>query len=587
MTLVAGRARCEAPRLDPARLRRRPRAAQLRRWPSSGRPACAAPRSTSSRPGRRCCSRSGCLLVLARRAAGPLRFRPSARRLARARLRRARRRLGAHPAALARRRRDPPRRRARRPPRPASGRRVLLRPRARPDVRDARRLGVTILGAACAVAAFGLIDIYAIPLSWWRSSGAPGWFTKQLGFTYKGLSNLPENFVYNTGNEHPLRRLVSIFLSPLAASYMFVTALLLAAAWCVQPPAAARWSGCRRPALALRRAPLDALAQLLPRARARARRLRGRCGRSGGSRSSAPRSRVVVVGLAFVKAYPHIAPETSFTAARARTIQQQLARATRPAPARRSASAGSRTRAPRAISAEPPRRDQDRPPPPAGLRPRQRRLDRGAHERHDQGRRVDLHRARRRRRARRRAALRRLVARRARPALPLHAPGSAPRSSRCSRSGCRPTSSACPGSSTSSGRSPAGACPTRDLSTPACQTCRKSVLRRGGRAYRGRRADHAPRSPRRGCRRSVSSPRATSLRGGHGATVAGRAREPDAHAGLAQPRRHPGDDRLDDLRPRLDDDRPAAVRATPRRSSSSRCRRTASAARRPATRRIT
>ena len=57
----------------------------------------------------------------------------------------------------------------------------------------------TILVTAAAVAAFGLVDIYAIPLQWWRDSGAPGWFRDQLGFTYQGLSGLPENFVYNTG----------------------------------------------------------------------------------------------------------------------------------------------------------------------------------------------------------------------------------------------------------------------------------------------------------------------------------------------------------------------------------------------------
>src|SRR5262249_55161915 len=99
---------------------------------------------------------------------------------------------------------------------------------------DARRLGATIIAAAAAVAAFGLVDIYSIPLSAWRSSGAPGWFSKQLGFGYTGLSGLPENFVYNTGNEHPLRRLVSTFLSPLASSYMLVTALLLCAVWLVR-----------------------------------------------------------------------------------------------------------------------------------------------------------------------------------------------------------------------------------------------------------------------------------------------------------------------------------------------------------------
>ena len=52
---------------------------------------------------------------------------------------------------------------------------------------------------------------------------------------------------------------------------------------------------------------------------------------------------------------------------------------------------------------------------------------------------------------------------------------------------------------------------------------------------------------------------ALTARGGGGSDGAGRPREPDAHARLAQPRRHPGDDRLDDLRPRLDGDRPPAV----------------------------
>jgi hypothetical protein len=99
-------------------------------------------------------------------------------------------------------------------------------------VPEVLRLGRTILATGAAVAAFGLVDAYAVPLLWWRNhSGAVGWFTHQLGFAYQGLSGLPENFVYNTGNEHPLRRLVSTFLSPLATSYLLVVALLVAAAW--------------------------------------------------------------------------------------------------------------------------------------------------------------------------------------------------------------------------------------------------------------------------------------------------------------------------------------------------------------------
>ena len=44
-------------------------------------------------------------------------------------------------------------------------------------------------------------------------------------------AGLPENFVFNVGGDRPfLRRLVSTFLSPLASAYLFVVALLVAAA---------------------------------------------------------------------------------------------------------------------------------------------------------------------------------------------------------------------------------------------------------------------------------------------------------------------------------------------------------------------
>ncbi len=178
-------------------------------------------------------------------------------------------------------------------------------------VRDVRRLGATIIASASVLAVFGLVDIYAIPLSWWRHSGAPGWFSHQLGFGYQGLSGLPENFVYNTGNEHPLRRLVSFFLSPLASSYMLVTALLVCAAWfrrlrprlVVWVPvtlllfAGLLWTHSRSSYLALAFGLLVFAAvdrhDWLPLAGAAA--------------------AVVAVGLLFVKAYPHIAPSTTFT----------------------------------------------------------------------------------------------------------------------------------------------------------------------------------------------------------------------------------------------------------------------------------
>ena len=80
-----------------------------------------------------------------------------------------------------------------------------------------------------------------MPLQWWRGLGAPGWFAEQLGLAYRGLSGLPENFVYNTGDEQPLRRLVSTFLCPLATSYVLVVALLLTAAWWTRYGPAPTW----------------------------------------------------------------------------------------------------------------------------------------------------------------------------------------------------------------------------------------------------------------------------------------------------------------------------------------------------------
>jgi O-Antigen ligase len=93
---------------------------------------------------------------------------------------------------------------------------------------DMRRLAWTLLGTAGVVAAVGIIDVYAVPIGWWRTNGVVDYFHKQLGYDYNGTGGLPENFIYNTGSElHFLRRLVSTFLSPLASGYLMVVALLL------------------------------------------------------------------------------------------------------------------------------------------------------------------------------------------------------------------------------------------------------------------------------------------------------------------------------------------------------------------------
>jgi len=89
------------------------------------------------------------------------------------------------------------------------------------------RLGATIVVAAIVVAVAGLVDLAIVSLQAWRESGVPGWYREQLGLDYEGLSGLPENWVYNTGDEqNPIRRLVATLLSPLASAYVLVVALL-------------------------------------------------------------------------------------------------------------------------------------------------------------------------------------------------------------------------------------------------------------------------------------------------------------------------------------------------------------------------
>ena len=93
-----------------------------------------------------------------------------------------------------------------------------------------RRIGLTLVGIGVGLAAWGLVDVYLVPFDWWRDSGVPDWFSEQLGLAYRCLSGLPENWILNTDEESPVRRLVSTFLSPLATAYALVVVLLLLAA---------------------------------------------------------------------------------------------------------------------------------------------------------------------------------------------------------------------------------------------------------------------------------------------------------------------------------------------------------------------
>ena len=99
------------------------------------------------------------------------------------------------------------------------------------------RLVWTVVGTAAAVAVLGLLDDFLVPISWWRDSAVVDYFNKHLGYDYHGTGGLPENFVFNNGGDAEgfYRRLVSIFLGPLARAYAFVLALLLGAAFLRRP----------------------------------------------------------------------------------------------------------------------------------------------------------------------------------------------------------------------------------------------------------------------------------------------------------------------------------------------------------------
>jgi hypothetical protein len=168
-----------------------------------------------------------------------------------------------------------------------------------------RRLSLALVGVAVGLTVWGLIDVYLVPLQWWRDSGVPGWFGDQLGLDYKGISGLPENWIFNTGDENnPIRRLVSGFLSPLATSYVLVIVLLYLVArrrtwWTVTAGAIAYagllWTHTRAAYLALALGLVVLAAaqrRWLPVALAVA---------------------SLVIGVGFVKAFPHIGPSTSYT----------------------------------------------------------------------------------------------------------------------------------------------------------------------------------------------------------------------------------------------------------------------------------
>ena len=167
------------------------------------------------------------------------------------------------------------------------------------------RLGAAMVVAAGVVAVAGLVDLAVVSLQSWRESGVPGWYREQLGLDYEGLSGLPENWVYNTGDEqNPIRRLVSTLLSPLASAYVLVVALL----YVVSRRRTVWWAllaGLLYAALLYThtRAALAALAVGLLMLAAAQRRLL----------PAVLAALSIVAGAAFLAAYPSIGPSTSYT----------------------------------------------------------------------------------------------------------------------------------------------------------------------------------------------------------------------------------------------------------------------------------
>ena len=168
-----------------------------------------------------------------------------------------------------------------------------------------RRILLTLAAVGCGLAAWGLVDVYLVPLQWWRDSGVPDWFSDQLGLAYRCLSGLPENWILNTDEESPVRRLVSTFLSPLATAYTLVVVCLLLAAlrprrWTVAAGALVYagllWTHTRAALVAL---PVGLLVLALLR------RSPALGGLAAGS---------VAVSLVFVAVFPTIGPTTSYTA---------------------------------------------------------------------------------------------------------------------------------------------------------------------------------------------------------------------------------------------------------------------------------
>ena len=241
-----------------------------------------------------------------------------------------------------------------------------------------------------------------------------------------GLSHLPQNFVYNAGDNVVFRRLTSTFLSPLATAYLLVVAMFFIplldgaggfrSACCCSPRS--WWTHTRAAG---------------DRSRLRA----SSCSRSSGAACSflGWAAVVVLVAFGFVKGYDHFAPRTHFTAAE--QVVQERNGSGSPNVSHDPTAAGESSTSEHLV--EPARRREDGAEASVGLRARQCGGDCASDSRDDRGGRVDLHGARGRDRAPRRARLHRLGRCRCCAECSGATRGSELRSLRCSCSDCRRT----------------------------------------------------------------------------------------------------------------------------------------------------
>jgi len=173
-----------------------------------------------------------------------------------------------------------------------------------------------VLATAATVALLGVAEAYTVPIDRWEDADVPAYFHEQLGFVHHGPRGLPENFVFNTGDENDLlRRAVSTFLSPLGTAYLLVVALCL---WAVRPRSA--WPLAAIVAVGLlftfTRAALLALAGAFLVLASVHRRWWPVAAAAG----------TLAVGVVWTQVYPSIAPETTWSQADLRYQREQAAK---------------------------------------------------------------------------------------------------------------------------------------------------------------------------------------------------------------------------------------------------------------------